>query len=81
MPETTVSKSSATATKQPVLIDLGKKKKKAVKRLRRGSGPLMRAVNDAVDELRSTGKLDTSGQDVIVVVREKKKRRGGSWGW
>lgn len=76
---------TTTPARQPILIDLGKRKKKAVKRLRRGSGPLMRTLHDALTELRSSGTLDgTSDGIVVAVVREKKKRRGGGgsgWGW
>lgn len=81
--ETTGTKSAsaaAGAARQPILIDLGRKKRKSVKRLRRGSGPLMRAVNEAIAEVRSSGTGDASGQDVVIVVREKKRRRSG-WGW
>ncbi len=72
---------TAAAGRQPILIDLGKKKKKAVKRLRRGSGPLMRTLHDALEQLQSSGKLDSAGDGLVVaVVREKKKRRGGGGG-
>ena len=71
---------SAGSARQPVLIDLGKKKRKNVKKLRRGNGPLMRAVDQALAELRASGRVDNGGQDVIVLVREKRRRRD-SWGF
>jgi hypothetical protein len=75
-------KAATTTRKPPVLIHLGKKKRKRVKKLSRGRGPLMGAIADAVEELRANGKLDASGQDVIVIVREKRrKRRGGMFGF
>ena len=78
----TATKTAGTgaAARQPILIDLGKKKRKSVKKLRRGSGPLMRAVSDAISELQSSGSVDGAGQDVVVIIREKRKRRGG-WTW
>lgn len=61
----------------PIVIDLGKKKKKLVRQLRKGRGKLIDRVNDVVDELRSAGSLASENQPVIVVVREKKRRRAG----
>jgi hypothetical protein len=71
---------AALAERQPILMDLGKKKRKNIKRLRRGTGPLMRAVSDAIAELRSSGTVD-AGQDIVVVVRERRRRRDSGFGW
>jgi len=82
MAETSKAASAAAqAERQPILIDLGKKKRKSIKRLRRGSGPLMRAVSDAIAELRASGTADSTGQDIVVIVRERRRRRDSGWGW
>lgn len=63
---------ATTATaKEPVIIDLGKQKKKHIKRLRKGKGDLIGDVNDVMRELREAGVVDQSAQPVIIVVREK----------
>ena len=61
------------STNSPVIIDLGKRKRKAVKRLRRGEGKLLDDVNGAVAELRTAGTLSSDVQPVIVIVREKRR--------
>jgi hypothetical protein len=59
--------------KSPIVLDLGTKKRKAVKRLRKGEGKLLDDVMDTIEELRTSGTLSQSAQPVIVVVREKRK--------
>jgi hypothetical protein len=58
----------------PVVVDLGRKSRKQVKRLRRGGGGLLDSVLDAVSDLRRSGEISATAQPVIVVVREKRKR-------
>jgi hypothetical protein len=58
----------------PVVLDLGKRRRKQVKQLRRGEGKLLDDVNGAVEELRTAGTLQAGAQPVIVIVREKKKK-------
>lgn len=59
----------------PVIVDLGKKKKKAIKRLRRGEGSLMTRVNELLAQLRSAGTVSSSAQPVIVLVKQRSRRR------
>jgi len=79
MSATKADTAEETATADPVIIDLGKQKKKRVKRLRKGYGRLAEDVADAIDELKASGVVAGEAQPVIVVVREKKKKKG--WGW
>jgi hypothetical protein len=57
-----------------VVLDLGKRRRKQVKQLRRGEGKLLDDINGAVEELRTAGTLSAVGQPVIVVVREKRRK-------
>ena len=57
-----------------VYIDLGKKKKKRVKQLRKGKGPLVKLVDETVAALRAEGQLGP--QDNVVVIVERKSRSG-----
>ena len=55
----------------PVLIDLGKKSPKLVKKLRKGKGKLMDAVTATMQELQASGQIGAQAQPVIIVVSEK----------
>jgi hypothetical protein len=61
------------AAKAPVIVDLGKKRRKLVKKLRKGSGRLMDQVQGTLQELRNAGTIAASAQPVIVVVRERRR--------
>jgi Family of unknown function (DUF6200) len=59
----------------PVVVDLGKKRRKLVRQLLDGQGKLLDEVNGAIEELRAAGTISASAQPVIVVVRPKRKNR------
>ena len=61
-----------------IIIDFGKKKRKRVRQLRKGKGPLMEAVQDTITHLREQDTTSDNAPNVVVVVREK-KRRGRRW--
>jgi len=63
----------------PVIIDLGKKKRKAIKLLRNGHGKLMDDVRDAIEELSSAGTVNADAQPVIIIVERKPKEGWRSW--
>ena len=66
---------SATATPAPksthIIVDIGSKKKGQIKRLRKGEGELMDEVDQCIQELRASGKIDGAAQPVILIVKEK----------
>jgi uncharacterized protein DUF6200 len=57
-----------------LLIDLGKKSRKQIKLLRKGSGKLIDEVQKCLQELRAAGTMPESAQPVIMLVREKRGR-------
>ncbi len=73
------AKAAAAATDaSPIVVELGKHKRKLVKRLRDGRGKLVDRVIDVIDELRRAGTLAEGADPVVLVVRQKPKaRRGG----
>jgi len=73
MPPTESTKSTAAAAPPPVIIDVGKKSRKAIRLLRRGKGNLLAEVNHCIQELRSANKISGSAQPIIVVVRKKSR--------
>ena len=60
--------------KAPVIIDMGKQRRKRIKNLRRGTGRLADEISGCVDELKAAGTLSSSAQTVVIVVREKRRR-------
>ena len=67
----------AAARAVPVLVDLGKKSCKQVRKLRKGKGKLMDSVNATVQELQASGQIDPLAQPVIILVREKSESLAG----
>jgi hypothetical protein len=61
----------------PVFIDLGKKKKKAVKQLRNGKGKLVGQIQSSLTDLKNAGTIPVTAQPVIIVIREKRRRNKG----
>lgn len=59
------------------LVDLGRRNRKDIDRLRKGRGPLMEDVEDAIQELRDNEALPADARPVIVVVAEKRAKLSG----
>ncbi|MCK6685992.1 MAG: hypothetical protein L6R30_26650 [Thermoanaerobaculia bacterium] len=69
-----VSENSQAETPKVVVVDLGKRKRRDVKQLRKGNGKLMDRINELVEQLRSEGAVDPTSRTLVVVV-EKKTRK------
>lgn len=63
----------------PLIVDMGKKRRKQIKQLREGRGKLMDKINGLLEELRTAGSISASATPVVVVVREKRKTRSLMW--
>ena len=61
--------------RSPIIVDLGKQRRKRIKDLRKGTGRLMDEVNTCLDELRTSGTVAANAQPVVIIVREKRRRR------
>jgi uncharacterized protein DUF6200 len=61
----------------PIVVDLGKHRRKAIRQLRRGEGPLMDDVRGCVEELRSAGSISATAQPIVIVVRQRRRKRAG----
>lgn len=63
---------------EPIIVDLGKKRRKQIKRLKKGQGKLWQEVIDVVDEIGGQISGDNSeGKTivpVILVYKEKQKK-------
>jgi hypothetical protein len=66
---------------QPIIVDLGKQKKKRIKDLKRGEGKLMDEVMEVVAQVED--KIDADGKvivPVVVIYRKKDNNRIGLLG-
>jgi hypothetical protein len=66
----------------PIILDLGKKKKRSLKALKRGRGPLMSEVEQSLDEVRIGLGDELAGKQlvpVVLVYKRKSKRQRGLW--
>lgn len=67
----------------PIVIDMGKLRRKKLKELKKGEGALMLEVGDALNEVRDQLGEAVMGKQLVPVVliyqkkAKKKKRRGG----
>ncbi|WP_338865227.1 hypothetical protein [Myxococcus stipitatus] len=66
----------------PIVIDMGKLRRKKVKELKKGEGALMLEVGDALNEVRDQLGEEVRGKQLVPVVliyrkKSKKKRDGG----
>jgi len=68
----------------PVIVDLGKTKRKKIKQLREGRGKLLGDVEDAMREVTTSLGEQANGKELVPVVlvyrkKAKKRRRGGGF--
>jgi hypothetical protein len=60
----------------PVVADLGRRGRKAIKKLRKGEGPLLQDAENLLAQLREDKTIAGSAQPVIVIVKERCRRLG-----
>ena len=78
MDDASTKSSDRDLVQAPVIVDLGKKSKKAIRKLKRGTGKLMDEVDDAIDQVRAhLSEADKSKQIIPVLVIYQRKRKGG----
>ena len=74
---------AAPEVREPIIIDMGKKNRRQVRKLRKGkSGRLMNRIMKVVEEGIAATAIPAGSQPLVVIVRAKKKRRklGKMWG-
>jgi hypothetical protein len=72
-----VNDTPKTDARAPIVVDLGKQRRKVIKQLRRGDGRLMDEVRNSLEQLRTAGTIPATVQPVIVIVKEKRRKRSG----
>jgi hypothetical protein len=65
----------------PIIVSLGKKKRKVIKRLKRGKGRAMDEVMDVVEQVQANLGAQAEGKILVpvVVIYRQKPRRFRSW--
>jgi hypothetical protein len=63
----------------PIIIDLGKKSRKQIRRAREGTGKLMDEINLTLDELRAKGTIKADALPVVIIVRQKPRKKAFGW--
>ena len=79
--DTVLTTPSYNAEIAPIIIDLGKEKRKRIKDLKRGRGRLMNEVSGVINEARMNLGAEADGKEfipIILIYRKKRKRKGGS---
>jgi len=56
----------------PIIVDLGKLKKKDIKQLRKGTGKLVDELKSCIEELVVGGSCTADAQPIVLIVREKR---------
>jgi hypothetical protein len=69
---------------QPVIVSLGKQRRKRIKQLKRGKGKLMDQVMDVVDEVQQQ-IASQNGETrvfvpIVIIYKEKARKRLGIFG-
>ena len=61
----------------PIIVSLGKKKRKAIKQLKRGKGSVMTEVMDVIDQVHETLGAQAEGKILVpvVLIYQRKVRR------
>ena len=63
----------------PVVVEFGRAPKKEIKRLMNGDGQLFERVTHTIEELKESGTIGENAQPIIIVVKQKPKRKSAGW--
>ena len=73
----TKSDTAKSSSIEPIIINLGKKNRLQVRKLRRGKpGRLLDRVQEAIDQLRANGDMAAGTKPVVIVIRQRAKNQG-----
>ena len=64
----------------PIVVDLGKARRRRIRQLKKGTGPLASEVMDVVAQVKAELGQEAASREfvpVVVVYRRKPRRRGG----
>jgi hypothetical protein len=62
-----------------IILDFGNQSRKKIRRLRRGKGPLMDDVKEAIQEVEQSGAIPAGSPVVVAVVKQRRRKMFGLW--
>ena len=71
----------APAETSTIVLSLGTKRRKQIKRLKRGRGRLFERVETTIGQLQADGEIAEGAQVVVVVVKQKPELGFGRFGF
>lgn len=77
--KTTAGKSTTATDHGPIVVDLGKKSRRQIRKVREGSGKLMDKVTLMLEDLRANGTIAADAQPVLIVVRQRERKNRFGW--
>jgi len=77
--ESDAASAATSAGPGPVIVDLGKKSRKQIRRAREGTGKLIDEINVTLEELRAQGTIKPDAQAVVIIVRQKPRKKAFPW--
>jgi hypothetical protein len=79
MATTSQTDSGKSSTNLPIVVDLGKRPRKQIKKLAKGGGKLLDEVDTVMQELKVAGKINGAAVPVIIVVKQKARSNVFPW--
>ena len=80
MATTNVTEPGKSSTSPPIVVDLGKRPRKQIKKLTQGRGKLLDEVDTVMQELKISGKITGTALPVVIVVKQKARQTAFPWG-
>jgi hypothetical protein len=74
--EVVMSDAKPAAGPSPVVADLGRRRRKEIKDLRKGKGALLDDARKLIEQLQADRAIAGGAQPVIVIVKERRRRFG-----
>jgi hypothetical protein len=71
MPVTNDPTKSDPKARDMIIVDLGTKRTKQIKQLRKGKGKLLDKVHQVIEELKASNSISGTVQPIVVVVKER----------
>jgi uncharacterized protein DUF6200 len=74
MPDAAKAAAETAGSSAPLIVDLGKHRRKDIKQLREGRGKLLADVTSCIEELKTAGAVAAGAQPVVIIVRERRRK-------
>ena len=71
MPVTNDPTKSDAKARDMIIVDLGRKRARQIKRLRKGKGKLLDTVHQVIEELKASNSISGTAQPIVVIVKEQ----------